>query len=154
MKQLLTGICAAAVVCAGSAMAQDMQISKNGSRESFVGPDKFFTGTAIVDRMFKPNDVRNMSAGHVMFAPEARSHWHTHPAGQTIVVTSGTGWVQEEGETRHEIQAGDVVWTPPSVKHWHGATETTSMGHISLQSFVDGKNVKWMEPVTDEQYSD
>ncbi|MBK1696131.1 (R)-mandelonitrile lyase [Rhodovibrio salinarum] len=154
MKRHLTGLCAAAVLAAAPAMAQDMEISENGSRDSFVGPDKYFTGTAVVDRVFAQKDGRNLSAGRVTFAPGARSNWHTHPAGQTLIVTSGTGWVQQEGGEKRRIQAGDVVWTPAGVKHWHGATDSTSMGHIALQAFVDGENVKWLEAVSDDQYLD
>jgi quercetin dioxygenase-like cupin family protein len=92
------------------------------------------------------------TSGLVTFAPGARSAWHTHPAGQLLIVTSGTGWVQEEGGEKREIKPGDVIWTPPGVKHWHGATATTSMGHIAITSVVDGKNVDWAEKVSDEQY--
>ena len=93
------------------------------------------------------------TGGHVTFAPGARSAWHTHPAGQVLIVTDGVGWVQEEGGAKREIKPGDVVWCPPGVKHWHGATATTAMRHIAITGTVDGKNVDWMEHVTDEQYS-
>lgn len=132
--------------------AEEMEITRNGTQKSFIGPDKFFTGTAVVDRIFSPNKIRNTSAGFVSFAPGARSAWHTHPAGQTLVVTSGTGWIQEEGGKKREIKAGDVIWTPPGVRHWHGATDSTSMGHYAIQDFKDGDNVLWEEHVSDDQY--
>ena len=92
------------------------------------------------------------SGGHVTFEPGARSAWHTHPAGQTLIVTSGVGWVQEWGGVKREIRPGDVVWTPPGVKHWHGAAATSGMSHIAITNVVGGKNVDWMEKVSDEQY--
>jgi quercetin dioxygenase-like cupin family protein len=92
------------------------------------------------------------TGGSVTFAPGARSAWHTHPAGQLLIVTSGTGWVQEEGGPKREIKPGDVIWTPPSVKHWHGASTTNAMSHIAITNMVNGKNVEWLEKVTDEQY--
>jgi quercetin dioxygenase-like cupin family protein len=88
----------------------------------------------------------------VIFTPAARSAWHTHPAGQILIVTSGTGWIQEEGGQKREIKPGDVIWTPPGVKHWHGATATNSMSHMAITNMVDGKNVDWMEQVSDDQY--
>jgi quercetin dioxygenase-like cupin family protein len=92
------------------------------------------------------------TGGQVIFAPGARSAWHTHPAGQVLIVTDGTGWVQEEGGAKREIKPGDVIWTPPGVKHWHGATATNAMRHIAISGMVNGKNVDWLEKVTDEQY--
>jgi quercetin dioxygenase-like cupin family protein len=93
-----------------------------------------------------------VSCAYVTFEPGARSHWHTHPLGQTLVVTAGCGWTQCEGEPIVEIRAGDVIWCPPGHKHWHGASATTSMTHMAIQEALDGRNVVWMEPVTDEQY--
>ena len=92
------------------------------------------------------------AGGLVTFAPGARSAWHTHPAGQLLIVTSGTGWVQEEGGAKREIKPADVIWTPPGVKHWHGASTTNGMSHIAITNMVNGKNVEWLEKVTDEQY--
>jgi quercetin dioxygenase-like cupin family protein len=94
-----------------------------------------------------------VSCASVTFEPGARTAWHTHPLGQTLLVTAGCGWTQCEGETRVEIRAGDVIWCAPGHKHWHGATSTTSMTHIAIQEALDGKNVNWLEHVTDEQYS-
>jgi quercetin dioxygenase-like cupin family protein len=129
-----------------------MDVSVNGSRDSFIGPDKYFTGSVIVDRLFGANEHMQTTGGVVTFAPGARSAWHSHPAGQILIVTAGAGWVQQQGGGKREIKAGDVVWTPPGVKHWHGAGATTSMSHIALTNMLDGKNVHWMEHVSDAQY--
>ena len=117
-----------------------------------MGPAKVFTGHAVVDRTFGVKKELPATGAYVTFAPGARSNWHTHPAGQMMIVTSGTGWVQEEGGEKREIKPGDVVWTPPGVKHWHGATATTSMTHFVISVMKDGRNVEWLEKVTDEQY--
>ena len=93
-----------------------------------------------------------MSGGSVTFEPGARTAWHTHPLGQTLIITAGLGWVQREGGAIEEVRAGDVVWFPPGLKHWHGATPTTAMTHIAVQESIDGKNVDWMEKVSDDQY--
>ncbi|MCP3101106.1 cupin domain-containing protein [Myxococcus sp. K15C18031901] len=129
-----------------------MTIQRSGSRPTTLGPAAHFTGTVTVVPLFQAMEHRHASAGSVSFAPNARSAWHSHPAGQTLVVTSGTGWVQQWGAERQEIHVGDVIWTPPGVKHWHGATSTTAMTHTAIQESVDGKVVEWMEHVTDEQY--
>ena len=102
--------------------------------------------------MFQAGDPARVSGGHVTFEPGARSAWHTHPLGQTLIVTSGLGWVQAEGGPIEEIRPGDVVWFPPGLKHWHGATPTTAMTHIAITEFQNGKNVDWLEKVSDEQY--
>ncbi|MCS4504599.1 cupin domain-containing protein [Arhodomonas aquaeolei] len=141
------------LACAGSALAEGMQVSRNGSREGFIGSGEHFTGTAYVEPLFAANDPFRSNGGEVTFLPGARSNWHTHPAGQVIVVTGGTGWVQEEGGRKVVMQAGDVIWTPPGVRHWHGATDTTAVTHIAVQQFKDGENVIWGEPVSDEQYA-
>jgi quercetin dioxygenase-like cupin family protein len=93
-----------------------------------------------------------VTVGHVTFAPGARTAWHTHPAGQILIVTYGTGWIQQWGAERREIKPGDVVWIPPGVKHWHGGTATNGMSHMAIQEMVDGRNVDWLEKVSDEQY--
>lgn len=102
--------------------------------------------------MYGANEHLPQTGGLVTFAPGARSAWHTHPGGQILIVASGTGWVQEEGGAKREIKPGDVIWTPPGMKHWHGATATTSMSHIAISNMRAGKNVEWMEQVSDEQY--
>lgn len=132
--------------------AQTLEIRKNGSRPASTGPAETFTGTVTVEPLFAPTDATRAAGAMVSFTPGARSAWHSHPAGQTLVVTAGTGWVQAWGGEKQEIKPGDVIWTPPGVKHWHGATETTPMSHMAIQEQVEGKVVTWMEHVSDEQY--
>jgi quercetin dioxygenase-like cupin family protein len=134
------------------AYAQTREISPNGSRPTTKGAAQYFTGSVVVEPLFSASEHTHASGGHVTFEPGARSAWHTHPAGQILIVTSGTGWVQEEGGVKREIKPGDVIWTPPGVKHWHGATAANTMSHIAITNVVDGKNVTWMEKVSDEQY--
>jgi quercetin dioxygenase-like cupin family protein len=143
----------ASLALAGGAFAQSMEVSENGSRDGMIGSSDYFTGTAYVEPLFAANEPFQSNGGAVTFLPGARSNWHTHPAGQFLIVTDGTGWVQEEGGEKIVIQPGDVIWTPPGVKHWHGATNTTSVKHIAIQQYEDGENVVWLEPVTDEQYA-
>lgn len=139
---------------ATGAMAEEMQIFKNGSRPGMIGSSEVFTGTAYIDPVFDNTDPFVVNGGKVTFMPGARSNWHTHPAGQVLIVTAGTGWVQEEGQEKQVMQPGDVVWCPPGVKHWHGATDTTAVSHYAIQQFADGKNVEWLEPVSDKQYAE
>ena len=113
---------------------------------------QYFTGSVRIDSLFQANDPSRTSGSSVTFEPGARSAWHTHPLGQILIVTAGTGWVQQEGREKQEITPGDVIWIPPGVKHWHGATATNGVTHIAIQEQVDGKNVEWMEHVSDEQY--
>ena len=129
-----------------------MDIKRNGSRSSGKGPEAYFTGTVRVDPIFQAGDPARVSGGHVTFEPGARSAWHTHPLGQTLIVTSGLGWAQSEGGPIEEIRPGDVIWFPPGEKHWHGAAPTTAMTHIAVTEFLNDKNVDWMEKVSDEQY--
>jgi quercetin dioxygenase-like cupin family protein len=131
---------------------ETMDIKRNGSRPSGRGPEAWFTGTVRVDPMFQVGEPVRVSGGHVTFEPGARTAWHTHPLGQTLIVTSGLGWVQSEGGPIEEIRPGDVIWFPPGEKHWHGATATTAMTHIAITESLGGKNVDWMEKVSDEQY--
>ena len=131
---------------------ETMDIKRNGARPSGKGPEAYFTGTVRVDPMFQAGDPARVSGGHVTFEPGARSAWHTHPLGQTLIVTSGLGWAQSEGGPIEEIRPGDVIWFPPGEKHWHGAAPTTAMTHIAVTEFLNGKNVDWMEKVSDEQY--
>jgi quercetin dioxygenase-like cupin family protein len=112
-----------------------------------------FTGSILRDPLFSALDRTHVTVGRVTFEPGARSYWHTHPAGQLLIVLSGTGWIQQWGGPKRTIAEGDVVWIPPGVKHWHGATPKTAMSHIAIQEGVEGKNVDWLEPVNDEQYS-
>lgn len=129
-----------------------MDIKRNGSRPSGKGPEAWFTGTVRVDPLFQVGDPARLSGGQVTFEAGARTMWHTHPLGQTLIVTSGLGWLQSEGGPIEEIRPGDVVWFPPGEKHWHGATATTAMTHIAITESLNGKNVDWMEKVSDEQY--
>jgi quercetin dioxygenase-like cupin family protein len=138
----------AADVASGNAMS----IVRNGEQASITGAPTNFVGAARIDPLFPVRAPSRVSAGYVTFQPGARSMWHTHPLGQTLVVTAGSGWVQEAGGEKHSIKPGDVIWTPPGVKHWHGATSTTGMTHMAIQESLDGKNVEWMEPVTAQQY--
>ncbi len=129
-----------------------MEIKRNGSQASVKGPGDWFTGTVRIDAMFSGEGPATVSGATVTFEPGARAVWHTHPLGQTLIVTAGLGLVQREGGPIEEIKPGDIVWFPPGEKHWHGASPTTAMTHIAIQERLDGRNVDWMEPVTDTQY--
>ena len=129
-----------------------MNIQRNGTRPSQKGPSDYFTGDVRIDPIIQASEPSRVTGASVTFEPGARTAWHTHPLGQTLIVTSGVGWTQCEGEPIEEIRAGDVIWCPPGHKHWHGATPTTSMTHIAIQEMLDGKVVDWLEKVTDEQY--
>ncbi|TKW67354.1 MAG: cupin domain-containing protein [Paracoccus denitrificans] len=133
-------------------LAQEGTITPASERATSIGPAENFTGTAFVEPTFDPIEDRDFGMASVTFLPGARSNWHTHPRGQSIVVTAGSGWTQEEGGPRQTINPGDVVWCPPGVKHWHGATDTTAMTHIVVNQLEGDSVVDWMEPVTDEQY--
>jgi quercetin dioxygenase-like cupin family protein len=129
-----------------------MEIKRNGSRPSGKGPAAYFTGTVRIDPLFEvPEPARGRGAS-VTFEPGARTAWHTHPLGQTLIVTSGLGRAQRWGGEIEEIRPGDVVWFAPSEKHWHGAAPATAMTHIAIQEQLDGKVVDWMEQVSDQQY--
>lgn len=129
-----------------------MKIMRSGSQPSVTGPSDWFTGKTRIDPLFNPQEPARPGGASVTFEPSARTAWHTHPFGQTLIVTSGLGRVQIWGEPIEEIRPGDVVWLPPGVKHWHGASPTTAMTHIAIQEALDGRAVEWMEHVTDEQY--
>jgi quercetin dioxygenase-like cupin family protein len=129
-----------------------MEIRRAGSRPSGKGPAAYFTGAVRVDPLFEAPDPGRVRGASVTFEPGARTAWHTHPLGQTLIVTSGLGWARRWDGPVEEIRPGDVVWFPPGEKHWHGATATTGMTHIALQEALDGKVVDWMEQVSDEQY--
>ena len=153
MKLVSAAVTSLALLGSAPALAENSVISSNGSRANVNGPAQNFTGAVVVEPLYPHKESLRSTGGHVTFAPSARSAWHTHPAGQILIVTDGVGWVQEAGGTKREIKPGDVVWCPPGVKHWHGATATTAMRHIAITGMVDGKNVEWMEHVTDEQYN-
>ena len=129
-----------------------MDIKRSGSRPSGKGPAEYFTGSVCVDPLMQAPDPARVVGASVTFEPGARTAWHTHPLGQTLIVTSGRGWVQVWGGRVEEIHPGDVIWFPPDEKHWHGATPTTAVTHIAIQERLDGKAVDWMEKVSDEQY--
>jgi len=129
-----------------------MEIKRNGSQASAKGAAEYFTGTVRVDPLFQPPDPARARGSSVTFEPGARTAWHTHPLGQTLIVTAGSGRVRRWGGPVEEIRPGDVVWIPPNEKHWHGAAPATAMTHIAIQEALDGQVVTWMEQVTDEQY--
>jgi quercetin dioxygenase-like cupin family protein len=129
-----------------------MEIVRAGAKPSNKGPDSWFTGTVRVDPLFNGFDPARVQGASVTFEPGARTAWHTHPLGQTLIVTAGFGRAQREGGPVEEIRPGDVVWFAPGEKHWHGASPTTAMTHIAIQEVKDGKVVDWMEKVSDAQY--
>lgn len=159
-------VCGAAISClffaAGAARTDEkknpakganmVEVVRVGSQPSVKGKTEYFTGSVRIDPLFDAAAPSRTSGGSVTFEPGARSAWHTHPAGQTLIVTAGSGWVQQWGGKVQEMKAGDVVRIPAGVKHWHGATATTGMTHIAIQEAVDGKAVDWLEQVTDDQY--
>jgi quercetin dioxygenase-like cupin family protein len=129
-----------------------MEIKRSGSQPSNKGPADWFTGTVRIDPLFQAIAPARAAGASVTFQPGARSAWHTHPLGQSLIVTAGCGWVQRWGDPIEEIRPGDVVWSPPGEKHWHGAAPTTAITHIGIQEQLSGKVVEWMEKVSDEQY--
>lgn len=131
---------------------QNIHIIRGADMSSYPAVSEYFTGNAHVDGLFPRGDRLGTSGGYVHFAPGARTNWHTHPAGQLLIITAGSGRVQQWGKPMQEVAQGDVVWFPAGVKHWHGATPNISMSHIAMAEYVDGKAVEWMEAVTDEQY--
>ena len=129
-----------------------MKLIRNGDFEAVYGPEENFTGKVRLDWQFGSEDPARVSGAIVSFEPGARTAWHTHPLGQTLIVTSGVGWTQCEGEDRVEVRAGDIIQCPPNHKHWHGATSKTAMTHIAIQEVLDGSAVTWLEHVSDEDY--
>lgn len=129
-----------------------MEIKRRSSLSSVKGPPEYFTGTVRIDPLFQAPEPARAVGASVTFEPGARTAWHTHPLGQTLIVAAGCGWAQREGGPVEEIRPGDVVWFPPGEKHWHGATPATAMTHIAIQEALGGKTVDWMEKVSDEQY--
>ena len=129
-----------------------MQIKRNGTQPSQKGPEAWFTGQVRLDPLHTAPEPARVGAASVTFEPRARTAWHTHPLGQTLIILSGSGWVQQEGGPIEDVKPGDVVWFPPGLKHWHGATPTKSMIHIAIQEALDGKAVEWLEKFIDAQY--
>jgi quercetin dioxygenase-like cupin family protein len=156
MKKIATSVALstlAATAQAQSSGSTGQQISRAGTQASAPGPEETFIGRVRVDPLFPATPELNASGAYVTFEPGARSAWHTHPAGQRLVVVSGVGLTQEEGQPIQEIRPGDVIVCPPGVKHWHGAAPTTAMTHLAITGVVDGTSVDWMEKVTDDQYN-
>jgi quercetin dioxygenase-like cupin family protein len=129
-----------------------MDIKRMGSQPSRQGPAEYFTGTVRIDPLFEAPAPARVAGASVTFEPGARTAWHTHPLGQTLIVTAGLGWAQTEGGAVEEIRPGDVVWFAPGEKHWHGATATSAMTHIAVQEALNGKAVDWLEQVSDQQF--
>ncbi len=129
-----------------------MKVTRVGSQPSGKGPSEWFTGAVRIDQPFQAPDPARVAGAVVTFEPGARTAWHTHPLGQTLIVTAGLGWAQREGGPVEEIRPGDVIWFEPGEKHWHGATPLTAVTHIAIQEKLDGRAVDWLEKVSDEQY--
>jgi quercetin dioxygenase-like cupin family protein len=129
-----------------------MKIIRSGSQPSSKGSPDYFTGAVRLDSPFSGSAPARVGGAIVTFEPGARTAWHTHPLGQTLIVTAGLGWLQQEGGPKEEIRPGDVVWIPAGIKHWHGATAATGMTHIAIAESLDGKTVEWLEHVTDAQF--
>jgi 4-carboxymuconolactone decarboxylase len=129
-----------------------IEISSQGTRTANLGASSNFTGRAQVEQLFAAHGASRVTGGIVSFEPAARSAWHTHPLGQILIITAGTGLIQQWGGPVRIMKSGDVVWIPAGVKHWHGATPTTSVTHMAIQELIGGKNINWLEPVTDQQY--
>lgn len=129
-----------------------MEIKRSGSQPSSTASADYFSGHVRIDPLFSPPEPARVAMAHVTFEPGARTAWHTHPLGQTLIVTAGCGWTQREGGPVETIRAGDVIWFPPGEKHWHGATPTTAVSHIAVQEKLNGKTAEWLEHVSDEQY--
>jgi quercetin dioxygenase-like cupin family protein len=149
---LIAATMTAAALGGAPANAQEIQVFPSGSSPSAIADPKNFSGQVVVDHLTPPSVETPASSGLVTFAPRARTAWHSHPAGQMLIVTAGMGWVQREGQVRQEIKSGDAVWIPAGVKHWHGATDTNGMSHIAVTYIRDGKNADWMELVADQEY--
>ncbi|MCY1194182.1 Cupin domain protein [compost metagenome] len=135
-----------------AAEQEPINVTRVGSNPSSAGAEQNFTGSVFVDSRFQAAAPARVGGGVVTFAPGARTAWHTHPLGQTLIITSGVGRVQKWGDTVQEIRPGDVVWIPPGVKHWHGASPSVGMSHIAIAESLDGKSVDWMEKVSTDQY--
>lgn len=133
--------------------AESQAIAKAGAQPSAPGPAAYFTGSVRVDPLFAAKDAAPVSGAYVTFEPGARTAWHVHPAGQHLVVTAGVGRTQEWGGPIVEVRPGDVIWCPPGIKHWHGASPTTAMTHMAITGTAGGKNAEWLEKVSDEQYA-
>ena len=150
---------AALLICGATTMAAEAQtktegitITRAGEQASVSGSPNTFAGRVRIDQMFAAQPPAHLGGALVSFEPGARTAWHTHPLGQTLIVTTGVGWVQEWGKPIREIRPGDVIWIPPNIKHWHGASSTAGMSHLAIAENLDGRSVTWMEQVSEEQY--
>lgn len=152
MKDLVATAMVVGSLTSQAAAENIVSVLRAGSQPAAIGAPENFTGVVRVDSRFKGTDPARIGGGLVSFEAGARTAWHTHPLGQTLFVTSGVGLVQHWGREIQEIRPGDVVWIPPDVKHWHGATPGTAMSHLAFSEALDGKSVEWMEHVTDDQY--
>ncbi len=141
-----------AALAVSSGDSQTIGITRSGSQPSTKGTDEYFTGAVRIDSQFQQSDPARVGGGIVTFEPGARTAWHTHPLGQTLIITAGTGLIRQWGSPIQEMKQGDVIWIPPGVKHWHGAAATTGMTHIAIAESLEGKSANWMEKVSDEQY--
>ncbi|TDN64140.1 (R)-mandelonitrile lyase [Scandinavium goeteborgense] len=130
-----------------------MKIIRSGSQPSVTGPEQWFTGKVRIDAPFQATDPAKVGGATVTFEPGARTAWHTHPLGQTLIVTQGRGWLQEEGQEAQALNQGDIAWIPPGAKHWHGASSETAMTHIAIAESENGSPVTWLDKVTDEEYA-
>jgi quercetin dioxygenase-like cupin family protein len=151
--KIIAGLLLAGAALSAAAQGSEAQtITRAGTVASTFGPAEYFTGRARVDMLTPATAGINAASAYVTFEPGARSAWHTHPQGQYLIVTAGAGLTQEWGKPVQQLRPGDVVWCPPGVKHWHGAAATTALTHIALTGTLNGKNVEWLEKVSDEQY--
>ena len=151
-RTLIKAALATQLFAASLLSAQDLEITPAEARTSARGPETAYTGVGIAEFLFRANDASNLTAAEISFEPGARTIWHNHPAGQYLVVTAGIGWVQARGGEKRIVRAGDVVWTPPGVFHWHGATATQGMRHLAIWEFVDGSGGELGEHVSDAEY--
>lgn len=156
LATLLIPLVSAAALPAAAVPAEEgaleMNITRKSDLETVEGPEEYFTGKATITGQFKRDEPSRLTGAIVHFEPGARTAWHKHPLGQTLIVTEGVGWTQIEGGGKYEFHEGDILWCPADKKHWHGATPHEGMTHIALQETLDGKNVTWLEKVTDEEY--
>ena len=151
-RTCVAAVAATLLVATAFGKEKTVIVTRSGAQPVTAYPAENFTGSVRVEMLFPVEEPSRVSAASVTFEPGARTSWHSHPAGQTLVVTSGAGWVQQEGGERRGIKVGDIIWTPPGVKHWHGATATERMTHVAIHETVNGTPVTWMEKVTDQQY--
>ncbi|MBK5142631.1 cupin domain-containing protein [Budviciaceae bacterium BWR-B9] len=151
-KAIILALAALSLPVSAMATQNNVIVSPAGSQPTTIGAADYFTGTAKVDSRFQRSSPARIGGGIVSFDAGARTAWHTHPLGQTLIVSSGTGWVQQWGNEAQQIKTGDVVWIPPGVKHWHGASASQPLVHIAISESLEGRSVTWMEKVTDSQY--